>query len=202
VKIDDNLNLVLPVSFDDQGDPALYAYHTPISQAVFEANYRVLSATKFSIFRNGIHYAADLGPRIAILRLKDEGRRDALERGDVDGEGNPLDAGVEALLTDIKRLTSILAPGPSGWQMLPVGIAIKQGKIDAADWGDAENALVFFTCGYALAKRNQRKRVAEALAGILTGSITSLPPLEYCASLPKSTKEETSASKVASSVPV
>jgi hypothetical protein len=226
MKIDGDLNLVLPVSFaevkkpsldsdgkpiiDSDGnpvlnsviEPTLYAYHTPISQPVFEANYRILAATKAAIFGKGIVFAADVGPRISALRLKDEGHQDAMERGDVDSEGNPKDGGAQSLLLEIKRLTSILAPGPAGWQMLPVDAAIAQKVIDASEWDEAANALVFFTCAYVLAKRHARKNLASVLAGILKGSITSSTPLEHCAFLQKLTKEETSEPVAEPSVPV
>jgi hypothetical protein len=202
MKIDGDLNLILPITFDDNGEPILYAYHTPIGQPVFEANYRILAATKAALFGKGLVFAADVGPRIAALRLEDEGKQDALERGDVDQDGNPRDGGTASLLLEIKRLTSILSPGPQGWQMLPVDTAISQKIIDTADWEDALNSLVFFTCAYALAKRHTRKNLTSALAGILKGSITSLAPLEYCDSLQKSTNQETSELKAVSSVPV
>src|SRR5208337_3512803 len=144
MKIDGDLNLVLPVTFDEAGEPVLYAYHTPISRQVFEANYRILSATKAAIFGKGLVFAADVGPRIAALRLADEARQDALERGDVDEQGKPRDLSAKALIEEIKRLTTILASDTNGWEMLPVDTAISRNLMDTVDWGDAENALVFF----------------------------------------------------------
>ncbi|MHB1644270.1 MAG: hypothetical protein ACYCS8_16750 [Acidithiobacillus sp.] len=183
MQIDASINLVIPIT------ETIKAYHTPISPQVFEANYRVLSATKAALFAKGIAYAFDAGPRIATLRLKDEGLRDAQERLE---EG---DGGVGALLAEIKRLTTVLVPG-NGWEMLPVINA----HIDPEDWQEAEASLVFFTCLYAMSKKTNRGKVASGAASLLGGSITPLSLSDWIASSPASTPEKSG--PATSSVPV
>ncbi len=168
------LNLVLPY-----GNARIF--HTPISSDVFEMNYRIISATKAAIFARGFGYAADAGPRIATLRLKDEGRRDAKDLGE---EG---DGGAQALLSEIKRLTMILKPGPDGWDTVPVS----QG-LDAEEWKEVEAILVFFTCFYWMAPLRQRRSIADGAASGLGGEITSHSLSEWIASYPPSTQDEAS----------
>ena len=195
MKITDSLNLALPV-----GD-GLTAYHVPLPRAVYELHYGVINATKAALSRKGIHYQMGSGPRIANLVLKDEGLKDAAERESVDAQGKPIDERTPALLAEIKRLTTILAPGPSGYEQLPVDTAIAQGKIDAEDWSELEAALCFFTCHVMPAKKSNRASIAEATASVLNGSITSSAPMEFTASLPTWTKGEGSPSPVSSPKP-
>lgn len=179
----------------------VWAYHTPISKATFDANYRILAATKAALGSKGPHYLMSAGPRIAALTLADEGMRDAESRGRFDDEGKPKDDDTRAFLAEIKRLTTLLCPGPNGWEMLPVDLAVSSGKVDDEDWQEVLAAIVFFTCQSSMARRADRKRIAQATASMLNALTTSLPLSEYLGSLPKSTPEETSAVKAGSSVP-
>lgn len=179
--IDDRIRLVLPIS------QTVTAYHTPISREVFEANYRIISATHSALFGKGLEYAAQAGPVVARLRLLDEGRKDAIERKEFDRDGNPTDGGALALLREIKRLTVILVPGKDGWDMLPVDEAIRAGHIDSEEWSEVEAAIVFFTCPCQMARRQVRKAVADAVSSVMGGSVTPLDLTEWIASLPKST---------------
>lgn len=184
MQINEANNLVIPLR-----DDGVQVFHTPISRDVFEANYRILAATKSVLGSKGIYYQMDSGPRIASLTLKDEGQKDAAARGDFDGIGNPNDGGALALLAEIKRLTMILAPTKNGWDMIPVDAAIAAKVIDAEEWQEVESAIVFFTCHYAMSKRQDRARIAQATASLLKGAITSLPAMEYLGSLRTSTQE-------------
>ncbi|MDE1854691.1 MAG: hypothetical protein KGI38_13345, partial [Thaumarchaeota archaeon] len=98
MKLNEAINLVVPVG-------ERQAYHTPISREVFEANYRILAATKAALSGKGVMYQMDAGPRIAALAMRDEGKRDAEDRGSVDDAGHPRDEMTPALLAEIKRLT-------------------------------------------------------------------------------------------------
>jgi hypothetical protein len=184
MNITPDLKLVLPLREDAKGDPVLYAYHHPISREVFDANYRIIAATQAALFSKGLAYAAKAGPRVAALRLADEARRDAVERGDMDGNGQYRDGGAQALLAEIKRLTMVLAPGAQGWDMLPVDAAIRAGHIDSEDWREAESAVVFFTVGFWMAKRSDRASMASGIAGVMGAQITSFNATDFIASLP------------------
>ncbi|WP_244116435.1 hypothetical protein [Burkholderia gladioli] len=193
MQINEAMNLVVPIVSDESG-VRVWGYHTPISRQVFEANYRVLAATKAALASQGSYYLMDAGPRVAALTLRDEGARQAEARGGKD-EATP------ALLAEIHRLTMVLVPTAAGWDLQPVESAIASGKMDAEDWSEAESGIVFFTCICALASKADRKNHASGTASLLKGSITSLSPTEFAASLPKSTPGEASALKAASSVP-
>ncbi|KGC03236.1 hypothetical protein DM81_3476 [Burkholderia multivorans] len=200
IQINEAMNLVVPVVADDAG-VKVWAYHTPISRQVFEANYRVLAATKAALMSKGSLYMMDSGPRIAALTLRDEGLREAEARGRFDAKGQVVDEATPALLAEVRRLTMVLVPTANGWDLLPIESAVAAGKIDEEDQAETESAIVFFTCICALASKAERKVHAHSTASLLKGSITSLSPLEFSASLPTSTKGATSAQVVASSVP-
>jgi len=195
MQITDSLNLALPA-----GD-GLTAYHAPISRQIYEMHYGVINATKAALSRKGIHYQMGSGPRIANLVLKDEGEKDAAERESFDANGRVVDERTPALLSEIKRLTTLLVPSANGYDMVPVDAAISQGKIDAEDWSELEAAIVFFTCHAVTARKVSRTSIAKATASVLNGSTTSLAPMEYAASLQTLTKAEPTP-KTASSLPV
>lgn len=182
--INSDLHLVLPLRIGEDGRPAAFAYHTPISLQVFEANYRTLAATKAALFAKGPRYAFEVGAQVAALHLRDEGRRDAAERLDIDENGDPRDGGVEALLTDLRRLTMVAVAGQQGWQEVPIPVAIKSGSIDGEDAREVENAIVFFTCVYYLTPRNHRAQIASVVASAAKGSTTSSSITDWIASLP------------------
>lgn len=201
MQITPDLRLVLPVRRDENGATLIHGYHSPISREVFEANYRILSAAQAALFGKGLVFAARSGPRIAALRLLDEGRRDAAERGEFDDDGKPRDGGAGALLAELKRSTVVFVPGAQGWDQLPIDAAINARHIDIEDWREAESAIAFFTSGYAMAPRAGRQKMAEALAGVMGASITSSDAMAFGASLPRLNQAAPGAAKAASSVP-
>lgn len=185
--ITSDLRLVLPIRADANGTASAWAYHTPISMQTFEANYRVLAATKAALFAQGPRYAFEVGAQVAALHLRDAGRRDAADRLDLDASGNPGDGGIGALIADLHRLTTIAAPAAAGWEQVPLAIAMQRGVLDADDVREVENALVFFTCAFYLTPRAQRSATVGLVASVAGGSTTSLPLTDWIASLPTST---------------
>jgi len=183
VQITSNLNLTFPVRWSDTGEPTVYAYHIPISRAVFEANYRLIGGTLAMLQSRSVGTNV---VDVATLALKDIGRRDAAEWGLAPGLSVEDGGAAVPLLAEIKRLTSIIAPTDAGYQPIDVDRALANKVIDAEDWAEAESALVFFTCGYATKRRNLA-RVAADLASPLGGLITSSLPTEFAASLGAST---------------
>ncbi|MDE2469952.1 MAG: hypothetical protein KGL35_14725 [Bradyrhizobium sp.] len=192
--INADLKLVVPLRVDDEGEPALYAYHTPISLEVYEANFRLLGDAKTAIMGDNARHAF-MARADAPLYLREAGRALALARG-VDGDG-----GASALLSDLKRLTLVLVPGAQGWDMLPVDTAIQRNAIDVDDWADAEADIVFFTVWAAGSGRKGRAAQMAFAARLINGQTTSLQPMEWTASLPTLTQGGGTASKAASSVP-
>lgn len=193
MKITESLNIALPVW-------GAQAFHTPISREVFEANYRILAATKAALASKGIQYQMVSGPRIASLTLLDECREDSAERNDFGADGLPSDLRARALLAEIKRLTIILAPSTDGYDMIPVDTAIARGVIDSDDWREVESSLVFFTCHVALASKTERVPLIQATASLLNGVSTSSDITEFANSSRISTTPEV-LTAAASSVP-
>ena len=177
----ESLALVLPLAEN------IVAYHTPISREVFEANYAIIAGTKAALFGKGIAFAADSGPRIAALELREQARIKAAERGEFTPDGKPSETAATALLAELKRLTMVLCGSDAGWEQVPVQFAMDRGAIDPEDWREAESNLVFFTCAYAMASRRDKAKLARGTAGVMGASITSLPLPEFIASLPTST---------------
>ena len=182
MRIDDALNLVLPIRENEDGQPEAWAVHTPLSREAFESSFRVLSLARTEIFSKGAAHAFGTGPSIAALTLKDEGRRDGEARGLEDP-----DKASRSLLSEIKRLTMIVAPSPEGFRPVPVDSALSSGQIAPEEWEDAESALVFFTLTFCLAKRTKWAMAKRATAEILGGQMVSLTPTEWSASCRTST---------------
>lgn len=193
-QINADLKLVVPVKLDNDGEPIIYAYHNPIPREVYEVNFRLLRDTKVSLIGTSPRHAfAARGD--ASLYLSEAGAALAADRG-IEGDG-----GASTLLAEIKRLTTVLVPGAQGYQMLPIDTAIQSGAIDADDWSDAENAIVFFTAWVAGTPRREMTAAAVLAASLTGGSTTSLPPMEWAASLQTLTQPATSGGAAASSVP-
>lgn len=198
-QIDADLNLVIPIrcKYEVEPDPKLegkfrtmaiplvWAYHRPLGEDVFEANYRAFAFAKQEIWGKGLDYAAETGPRVARLTLLDATKADAAQRG-------TPDAG-PTLLAEIRNATTILVPGDDGFKMDPVDIAIRNTFISAQEWKEAESNLVFFTLAFALASYEGKTRLANWIAGRLIGSITSLSLMDWAASWKPSTSDATSA---------
>lgn len=201
MKIDEQRKLVLPV-VTEQGTRKVdgkdvtedvvrvWAYHSPISREVFESYFHLLAATKAAIYNKGGSYLTLAGPRVAALTLRSEGKKDAQARGSFDEDGNVKDDDTKAFFAELKRLTMILSPGASGWDMLPVDTAISSGKIDAEDWEEVASSIVFFSCHYAMARKADRETTAKATASLLGASITSSAPMEFVGSSAISTPAE------------
>jgi hypothetical protein len=203
VEIDKALNFVFPIRYVEvektdpkdstkkvtEREPSVWAYVTPIDYNVFRANYRVIVAAKNELDK--------IGPRnalpVAVDALLDAAREDAIGR-DTEDTG-------PALLAEIMRQTTILAPGPKGFEYLPADAAIARKIISENDWHDGECVIVFFTCNFLVAMRSRRAQMAGLLAKMFNGSITSSPPTEFVASLPTSTPAATSEVPVTAPVP-
>jgi hypothetical protein len=197
MKINDDLKLVLPLREDAKG-VQVYAYHTPISREIFEANYRLLAATKAELLVKGMPYFMGVGPTIATLALMDEAKKDSIALNNLDHEGKPDCRTAKALLEDLKRLTVVLVPTENGYKDMPIDAAISSKKIDMEEWLEVQANIVFFTCCYSLVKNSDKQAIAISAASHMMGLVTSSAPMEFINSLPTSTTEETSESKTAS----
>lgn len=185
--IDDELHLAFPVGAD------AHVFHTPISTAVFDANYSALATVYARFLKQGVHFEMAAGPMIAARALRDALIAEAVDAGNVleDGSGNPAKA--DAFVAEIKRLTMVVAPTAAGWAPQPIDAAIRSHAIDARDWDEALGAIVFFTCYYTMTPHRRQRQVAEAIASALGWQLVSSNATAYAAGLPTSTTPATTA---------
>lgn len=175
--IDRQLNLVLPITRGD--GPSLFLYSTPLSRMVFEANFRLIARAEAEIYGSGRAFWAHSGPRVAALTLRDVGKREALDHGIEDG-----DSGAGALLAEIKRLTSVVAPSANGWETTLVDSAILQSRLSADEWAEAENTIAFFMLVSAMEKRSVLGETLTRIASFMGAVIESRSLTEFADSLP------------------
>lgn len=183
--IDARLNFVIPI-YDGEGDTTTIRAHVfaaPISRAVFETHYIVLSKTFAAIMGDG--YGSMAGPRIAALLLRtvaerEYGKEDALQQ-------------VAPLLQEIRRLTNVLVCENNEWAMIPYETARANPTIlSPDDVSEVDNTLVFFTSVSAMLKRNVLRHNLEWAAKMWAAQVSSLSIMEYRASLLTSTPAATS----------
>lgn len=189
MQINGALNLVFPIGLDGNGAPTIWAYHAPISADVFRSNYRIIAAAKVELYKGAdlksrLQYAAENGPVIGKMVLLDVAARDAAEQ-ETESVG-------PALLAEMNRLTTILAPTANGYEQMPLDIAVSKGVISESELDEVESTIVFFTCGYAMSRERGKSWIAETLARSMMGSTTSSAPMEFVKSLKTSTPAETS----------
>lgn len=174
-----DLNLVVPIVREGI---TLYAHSTPISQPVFEAYHAVLARAFSDITDGGLNIQAGLAT--AALALRDVAQQKGLWEGP---------AGVEkGLIGEMRRLTTVFAPGPDGWDTFLLDDAVKRSVIDDEERREVENAIVFFTLASHMFRRSQRPLMLAAISDVGGLRITSSNSTAYRDSLPTSTTDETS----------
>lgn len=189
MRISRDLSLVVPVTdgtveteVDGQkvveDNIVAYVYAMPVSQEVFEVHYRVLAKTFNDIYSGGLSITA--GPRVAALLLKDI----AVSMGRWEGPG-----GVEqGLMQEIRRLASVVVPGPAGWDTVTFQEAVQKSILSTDDVSEVENALTFFTVASRMHLRAERATVLNGAANLWGAQISSLSFTEFLNSLQTSTR--------------
>lgn len=168
MKINEKMNLVIPVF--DQGEDTIRAYvHSkPISAEVFEAHFLLLSRTFSAIHGEGL--GALTGPRVAALMMRRIAKNASLEDE------------YKALSAEIRRLTNVLMRGPHGWETIPFEEVINNKLIDQEDLGEVDNAITFFIV-YCATHRKMALEVLPGAARMWGAQISSLSLSEYHESL-------------------
>lgn len=216
MKIDKRLNLIVPVYgdpvpvVDEKGAPVLgedrqpktttpvvaHVHSTPISEEMVDRYFMVLGQTYAAIFSRGLGIAG--GPAIAMRLL----RQIAMETGvweDHDGQ-----VGVKnGLVEEIRRLTSVVVPGPagSGWQQVPLQVAVDGGSLSSEDRTEVENAIAFFIAASAVLNRSMRRPMLEAAAELWGAHVSSSTSTELVSSLGTSTATGSSGQRSPAPVP-
>jgi hypothetical protein len=164
MKLDEQLNLVIPIDREDGS--TIYVHAMPISREVFERYWLVMSKAFAQMYTEGL--GPTVGPRVSALML----RSVAQELGQWDGP-----AGVErGLMQEIRRLANVAAPGSngaSGWQIYPLEDLVKRKVIDPDDVSQIENILVFFTLVWRLHLPRDRRIILDGAARMWSASTTS-----------------------------
>lgn len=189
MNIDRNLNIVIPI---ERESGPVYVHAAPISRAVFERYFLVISKTFAAIHAEGL--SALSGPRVAGMMLK----KIAQDREEWDGP-----EGVErGLMMEIRRLSSVVQPKTSGgWETVPLQEALDRKTLDEDDVSEVENVLVFFTVAYSMLRKGDRRPALEGASSIWGARIESLNSTAFAASLPTSTATASSGETEGSSVP-
>lgn len=181
MRINEKLNFVIPIC-DDEGAECAYVHSTPVSQEVFEANYRLIAITYNGIYEGRLGQLA--GPRTSALEM----RAVAKEMG--------IEPRADALLAEIRRLTSVIAPQSTGWEPMPYSAAVERGILSGYDASVVENALVFFMCCWHVHPPRPRMDLLRGAAQIWDARILSQNVSEFIGSLPISTETENSGGMV------
>jgi len=177
MRIDRNLNLVVPVDTDNG---TIYVHSTPISRDVFKQYYLPISKTFSAIYQEGLSVVA--GPRIAAMMLETISR----SLPSLSGQGSAWEGrdGVEnGLLNEIKRLSNVVMPGDNGWTTLPLDDAIRQKLLSQDDLDEVEGILVFFICASAMHLRRELNSILSGLTKMWGGQIVSSNSSAWATSL-------------------
>jgi hypothetical protein len=174
MKIDKKLNLVIPVTQDD--DSKIYVHSTPISSEVFDTFFLPIAKTFSAIYSEGLGIIA--GPRVADKLL----RKVSKDLGIWDGPD-----GVQmGLINEIHRNTLVLAAGKKGWEMIPFDHAARD-ILSKDDVAEIEAALTFFTVASAMHRKSDQAEILGGAMKLWGAQIESLTSTEYMNSLRTST---------------
>ena len=180
MQIDEQLNIVIPV--DRMDGTRVHVHAAPISRECFQRYGLPLSKAFALIYGEGLQLA---GPRIAA---------DALRKVSEDLRVWDGPMGVErGLMPEIRRLANVVAPSGGnghghGWQMIPYDDAVKMQLIDQEDQDEILGVLVFFTLGWRLNLRKERKQIIDGLCALWGASTTSSDFTAFVNGLPTSTE--------------
>lgn len=161
VKLDRNLNLVVPV--DLGGGRTAYAHSAPVPYEVYRASYAALGKTYAEIFTEG--YGVLAGPKVAARLLEKNGG--------------------EAFLGELRRLTTVAVPTAAGWDKLPLETARE--ALEPEDVDGVENLLAFFTVVSAMMGAEARRLLTEMLVSTSILLTTSSTLTDFLASSTTST---------------
>lgn len=180
MKIDRHLNLVQTV--DQGGGELLYIHSIPIARETFERYYLVIARSFAALYKNGLDFMA--GPKVAMYVLRDT----AKELGTWEGPG-----GVEqGLVAEMRRLSNVLLPGPTGWVTVPFQEALDKNMLSPDDAAEVESAIAFFICNCAMHKRSTLLQILDGMVGLWGAQTTLSNSTEYARSLPTSTGTDSS----------
>jgi hypothetical protein len=173
--INRSLNITLPVQRSDGA--TIHVHSTPISREVFKQYYMPIAKAFSRIYEEGVSRTS--AARVAAMMLEQVAKEMHVWEGP---------AGVErGLMAEMRRLTNVLVPTGSGWDMLPLHDAVAKDFLDEDDVSEVENCLVFFTVMYSMHKKVEREPILNSVLPLWDAQTTSLSCTEFVNSLPTST---------------
>jgi hypothetical protein len=185
--IDRKLNLVIPKARPDGS--TVYIYSMPITSQTYDQYWMVMSKALNSIYANGV---AIMAPRIAHKALHDA----AASMGrDEDSRRESVERVQQGLVNEMHRMTTIAVVGPSGWEQLPFQDALNKKALTATEADEVEGAITFFTLVSCLHLQSDAEALIDGAMEIWHAQTTFLSFTEYLASLPTSTKDDSSGVK-------
>jgi hypothetical protein len=175
MKIDRQLNLVIPIYGEGEDTPpVMYVHAAPLSREVFEANFLIISRTIAAVHGHGLGIQA--APRIAMLLLRNEAKAIGAD-----------EESVAALIAEMRRLASVITATPTGWTTMPLDDALAARILDDEDVSEVENAMAFFTCASSMLRKVERAAVLNGAAKMWGAQTSSLNSTAFANSLPIST---------------
>lgn len=176
ITINKKLNIVIPME-DDAGNE-YYLHSMPLSREAFQSNWLLLSQTFASMIERGIQVTA--GPRVASIVMHDLAEKQGL----IDN--------YDAIMSEIRRLTTVIKASGEGYEQLPLATALSRGIVSADDIEDAGNMLVFFTLVSSMWKGSRRVASLNFMNSLWQSENTSLSATAFMDSLTTSTGAESS----------
>lgn len=177
MKIDRNLNLVIPIQTEASGK--VYVHSSPISRDIFEQFYMELGKVFTQCLAEGNEHMAITAPQISYYSLK------AISKSL--GTWAEVEKG---LVNEIIRLTNVIISTEQGWQTMPLYDAAKRSMINEDEEAEILSSVVFFTAISKASPKDLRKGFIEMAGNVRNWELLSLDCTAYRNSLPILTKEE------------
>jgi hypothetical protein len=171
-KLNRKLNLVQTVE-TDKGN--LYVHTVPISTSVFRDNYLPISMTFTEIYTKRL--GPITGPKVAKYMLLDQAKELGIE-----------EHVQNSLLTEIQRLTHVIALGNAGWETIPYREAINRKLLGEETAEEVENIIVYFICASSIGIRAELALTLDGLRSLWGVQTILLNVTEFMHSLPTSTQ--------------
>jgi hypothetical protein len=187
--IDKALNLVIPIEHED--GTIVHVYSVPVQTSVFERYYAIFGKTFREIYSGG--YGITAAPRIAAMLMRDVAKQLGIWDGPEGAE--------RGLFGEMRRLTNVIALTESGWAPIPIHEAIVKGILDEDEVAEVDNAIAFFTVASHMHRKADRKQIMEGAMELWGGHLESSSYSEFCASLPRLTKDAASPPQAAPTDP-
>ena len=189
MKINRRLNLAFTVEREDGS--IIHVHHVPISEEIFDANWRVLTKAVTSMYSDV--YMPLVAARIGYRMIRDVATfmkmdMDALELG---------------FFSHVWRLTTLILPERP--DPVPLDVAFASNLLDSEELSEVRNCICFFTAASWVHPRNELAGMYQLLAGEnnTSGKLTgSWSVMEYAISLRTSKPaENTGAKETVASIP-